>query len=58
MSLKHPDGHVSSLATKLKFKDAIGGMIFIILYLSWITVASFFYVTNKWCSKPVGLLKA
>ncbi len=42
MSLKHPDGHVSSLATKLKFKDAIGGMIFIILYLYWIAVASFF----------------
>jgi hypothetical protein len=49
---------VSSLAAKLKFEDAIGGMIFIIFYLSWITVASFFYVTNRWCSKPVGLLRA
>ncbi len=52
VSLKHPDRHVSSFAAKLKFEDAIGGMIFIVLYLSWIAVASFFYVTNRWCSKP------
>jgi hypothetical protein len=56
--LKHPDRPVSSFAAKLKFEDAIGGMIFIILYLSWIAVASFFYVTNRWCSKPVGLVRA
>jgi hypothetical protein len=42
VSLKHPDRPVSSFAAKLKFKDAIGGMIFIILYLYWIAVASFF----------------
>jgi hypothetical protein len=58
VSLKHPDRPVSSFAAKLKFEDAISGMIFIILYLSWIAVASFFYVTNRWCSKPVGLLRA
>lgn len=58
VSLKHPDRPVSSFAAKLKFEDVIGGMIFIILYLSWIPVASFFYVTNRWCSKPVGLLRA
>ncbi len=46
VSLKHLARPVSSFATKLKFEDAIGGMIFIVLYLSWIVVASFFYVTN------------
>jgi hypothetical protein len=58
VSLKHPDRQVSSFVAKLKLEDAIGGMIFIIFYLSWITIASLFYVTNRWCSKPMGLFRA
>jgi hypothetical protein len=61
VSLKHLDRPVSSFITKLKFEDAIGGMIFIVLYLSWIAIASFFMsqtdgAQSKWVSlEPGGL---
>jgi hypothetical protein len=52
--LKHLDQPVSSFAAKLKFKDAIGGMIFIILYLSWITIAPIFLCHKQMVFKASG----
>ncbi len=55
---------MSSFAAKLKFEDAIGGMIVIILYLSWIAIASFFMsqtdgVQSQWVYlEPRGLSSA
>jgi hypothetical protein len=58
VSLKHPDRPVSSFAAKLKFEDAIGGMIFIILYLSWIAVASFCLCHKQMVFKASGFIES
>ncbi len=58
VSLKHRDRPVSSFAAKLKFEDAIGGMIFIILSLSWVAVASFFSCHKQMVLKASGFIES